>query len=192
MRFNALVVAVSLLAIGGLAALRPVRESLGLALDDSLQLAVIHAELALAPLLFVPVRGARSAVLSNLTAAAACWAAGGAVVLLFSFASMGSQGLDTRGLSAAVWLASAGLLSLAARGGPQWTGRARVALLALFGLPPLWHYLALEYSGASALRLKVFSPNWALATDDISLWALIVLGVVAWVAAAAPPGREKA
>ncbi|MCA8947651.1 MAG: hypothetical protein KDB29_15555, partial [Planctomycetes bacterium] len=75
MRFNALIVAVCLLAAGGLVALQPVREALGLALDDSLQLALIHAELAMAPLLFIPALGTRHSVLSNLTTGAACWAA---------------------------------------------------------------------------------------------------------------------
>lgn len=192
MRFNALVVTVCLFAIGGLAALRPVREAVGLALDDSWQLALIHAELALAPLLFMPALGARGKALGNLSVAGACWAAGTAVVLLFSFASAGDTGWATRGLSASVWLASGGLLSLAARAGSGWVARARVTLLALFGLPPLMHYLMLEYSGASGLPLKAISPNWSLATDDVSLWPLIVLGLIAWVCAIAWPDREAA
>lgn len=192
MRFNALVVAVSLLAVGGLVALRPVREALGLALDDSLQLALIHSELALAPLLFLPVIGNRGSVLPNLAAGAACWAAAAGVVLLFSFASMHDWGLETRTLSAGVWLACAGLLSLAARGGPNWVSRARVALMCLFGLPPLWHYLMLEYSGASGTRLIFLSPNWGLATNELTLWPLVVLGLVCLAVAVAIPNREHA
>jgi hypothetical protein len=192
MRFNALVVAGCLLAVGGLVALRPVREALGLALDDSLQLAVIHIELALAPLLFFPLNGAREKALSNLAAAIACWAAGAAVVLLFSFASMGDEGRDTRALSAVVWLASAGLLSLAARRGMHWVGRARVVLLVMFGLPPLWYYVALEYGGASLSRLKALSPSWGLATGDVTLWPLLLVGLTAWIAALALPKRGEA
>ena len=192
MRFNALIVAVCLLAVGGLVALQPVREALGLALDDSLQLALIHAELAMAPLLFLPVLGTRHSVLSNLTTGAACWAAAAAVVLLFSFASMGDLGWETRSLSAAVWLACVGTLSLAARVGSIWVGRTRVALLCLFGLPPLWHYLMLEYSGVSGARMKSLSPNWGLATHELTLWPLIVLGLLCIGVAVAIPNRERA
>jgi hypothetical protein len=190
MRFNALIVASALLAVGAIVALAPVREALGLALDDSWQLALIHAELALMPLLFLPVRGGRAEAVSNLTAAAACWAAAGAVVMLFSFASMGDLALSTRGLSAAGWLACGGMLSLAARGERRWVGSARILLLCAFGLPPLWHYLALEYGGASAVHLKPLSPGWAIATQDVTLWPLLTAGVLCWVAAFAIPDRR--
>ena len=88
MRFNALIVAATLLAFGGLVAYAPVRESLGLALDYSWQLALVHVQFALAPLLFLPARGGRGVAASNLASAAACWAAAFAVVSLFSFATV--------------------------------------------------------------------------------------------------------
>ncbi len=68
--------------------------------------------------------------------------------------------------------------------------RARVGVLAVFALPPLWHYLLLEYAGASALHLRALSPNWALASGDISLWWLGAGGVAAWIAAFALPGGK--
>ena len=191
MRFNALIVAVTLLAVGGLVAYSPVRESLGLALDDSWQLALIHAELALAPLLFRPVVGDRVKAFSNLASAAACWAAGGAVVLLFSFASMHDLAWHTRGLSACVWLAVSGVLSLGARVEPRWVMRGRVLLLCAFGLPALWHYLMLESGEASAGRLTSVSPSWAIATDDVALWPLLIAGVLSWLAALALPDRRR-
>ncbi|MCB9895490.1 MAG: hypothetical protein H6839_13665 [Planctomycetes bacterium] len=192
MRFNALIIATSLLAIGGLVAYAPVRESLGLALDDSWQLALIHAELALAPLLFRPALGDRRKAFENLASAAACWGAGGAVVLLFSFASMHDLAWQTRPLSAGVWLAVSGILSLGARFGPGWAARGRVLLLCAFGLPALWHYLMLEYGEASADSLTSVSPSWALATNDVSYWPLLLAGVVTWAAALALPSRRSA
>jgi hypothetical protein len=190
MRFNAVIVASCLLAIGAAVALAPVRQALGLALDDSWQHSVIHAELALVPLLYLPVRGGRREALSNLCAALACWAAGSAVVLLFSFASM-HEVFATRTLSAAAWLAGAGLLALAARG-DGWVARARVLLLCAFGLPPLWHYLALEYGGATATHLRPLSPGWSLASDDVTLWPLLLAGALCWVAALVIPARRTA
>lgn len=192
MKFNALLVASMLLALGGLLALSGVRESLGTALDDSWQLALIHAEFALAPLLFLPVVGGRKVAATNLLAGAACFAAGGAVVLLFSFASMRGAGWDTRMLSACVWLAVSGLLALAARRDAVWVTRGRVLLLALFGLPALWHYFLLEYAGADGSHLRPLSPNWALATNDITLWPLAIIGVLCWIGAFALPDRRAA
>jgi len=191
MRFNALLVAGSLLAVGGLVALGPVRSALGLSLDDSWQLALIHAELALAPLLYMPVVGGRGKALSNLAAAAACASAGAATVLLFSFASMGEVGLDTRALAGVMWLAVSGVLALGARFGARWVPRGRVLLLCAFGLPPLWHYLLLEYAGASGGQLAPLSPNWALATQNVSLLPLMLAGVLAWIGALALPDRER-
>jgi hypothetical protein len=190
MRFNALIVAAALLAVGAGVALAPVREAFGLGLDDSWQLALIHAEFALAPLLFLPARGPRAMVFNNLTVAAACWAAAAAVVALFSFASMNDFAWQTRGLSTAVWLACGGLLSLAARGEGRWIGRARILLLCAFGLPPLWHYLALEYGGASVTQLRPLSPSWAIGTPDVTLWPLVLAGGLCWVAAFAIPDRS--
>lgn len=192
MRFNALLVAASLLAVGGLVALGPVRGALGLALVDAWQLALIHAELALVPLLFLPRSGGRGKAMANLAAAAACCAAGAAVILLFSFAAPGDHGLQTRGLAASVWLAGSGLLALGARVGPRWVLRGRVLLLCAFGLPPLWHYLLLEYAGASGGHLAAFSPNWALATRAVSLWPLLLAGALAWAGALALPDRGRA
>jgi hypothetical protein len=188
MRFNALIVAGCLLAVGAAVAPAPVRSALGLALDDSWQLALIHAELALVPLVFFPVRGGRCEALGNLAAALACWAAGTAVVLLFSFAAMHDV-YGTRALSAAVWLAGSGLMALAARG-EAWVLRARVLLLCAFGLPPLWHYLALEYGGATATHLRPLSPGWSLATQDVTLWPLLLAGALCWVAALVIPSRR--
>lgn len=192
MRFNALLVAGSLLAVGGLVALGPVRSALGLALDETWQLALIHAELALAPLLFMPVAGGRGKALTNLAAAAACTSAGAATVLLFSFAVMGGVGLDTRALAGVAWLAVSGLLALGARFGPHWVLRVRVLVLCAFGLPALWHYLLLEYAGASGGHLAALSPNWALATHSISLWPLLLAGALAWSGALALPDRGRA
>lgn len=192
MRFNALLVASVLLAFGGLLALAGVREAFGTALDDSWQLALIHTELGLAPLLFLPVIGDRKIAVNNLLAGAACWAAGGAVILLFSFASMRGAGWDTRALSASVWLAVSGVLTLAARGGGVWVTRGRVLLLVVFGLPPLWHYLSLEYAGADGTHLRALSPNWSLVSNDVTLWPLAVVGVLAWIGAFALPDRRPA
>lgn len=189
MRFNALIVAASLLAVGAVVALPPVRSALGLALDDSWQLAVIHAEFALVPLLFFPGQGGRASALSNFTSALACWAAGSAVVLLFTFASMRDAAFETRALSACVWLAGSGLLSLAARG-QGWIRRARVLLLCAFGLPPLWHYLALEYGGATATHLRPLSPSWSVAGADVTLWPLLLAGALCWIAAFVIPERR--
>lgn len=183
MRFNPLLVVGVLLGAGALAALPFVRESTGLARDESWQLAVIHTELALAPLLFLPSVGGRKDALANLLSAAACWACAAACVLLFSFPSLAGVGWQTRGLGAAVWLFASGLLALAARGGGPWVARARAGMLAVFALPPLWHYLTLEYAGASALHLRVLSPNWAVAAGDVNPWWLAGIGLVAWVAA---------
>lgn len=192
MRFNALLVAASLLVVGGLVAIGPVRSALGLALDESWQLALVHAELGLAPLLFLPVGGGRTKALQNLAAAAACCAAGAAVVLLFSFSAMGDAGFATRALAGAVWLAVSGLLALGARFAPHWVWRGRLLLLCVFGLPPLWHYLLLEYAGASGGHLAGLSPNWALATRDISLWPLLLAGGLTWAGALAAPDRGRA
>lgn len=191
MRFNALLVAGSLLAVGGLVALGPVRSSLGLALDDAWQLALIHAELALAPLLFMPVAGGRGKALTNLVTAAACASAGAATVLLFSFASMGEVGLDTRAFAGSVWLAVSGPLALGARFGAHWVLRGRILLLCAIGLPALWHYLLLEYAGSSGGQLAPFSPNWALATQSVSLWPLLLAGALAWFGALALPDRGR-
>jgi hypothetical protein len=190
MRFNALVVGAVLLAVAGVVAVAAVRSALGLALDDTWQLAVIYAELAVAPLLFFPLRGGRKEALGNLCSALACWSVGTAVVMLFTFASTAEAAIETRVLSAAVWLAASGLLSLAARS-EGWVVRARVLLLCAFGLPPLWHYLALEYGGTTATHLRPLSPAWSLASGDVTLWPLLLAGGLCWVAAFAIPERRR-
>jgi hypothetical protein len=152
----------------------------------------MHAELALAPLLFMPARGGRRLARVNLLVAAACWAAGAAVVLLFSFTTRSELGLLSRAFSSVAWLACSGLLSLAARAPDGWLPRARVLLLCTFGLPPLWHYLALEYGGASALHLRPLSPNWSLAAGELNPWLLLPAGLVCWAAALAWPERRPA
>ena len=192
MRFNALVVALTLLTVGGLVAYAPVRSALGLALDESWQLALIHAELALVPLLYLPAAGGRGKALGNLASAGACGAAAGAVVLLFSFASTRELAWQSRSLAASVWLGVSGVLALGARFGTQWVVRARVVLLCAFGLPALWHYLALEYGQASVGHLTAVSPLWAVATDDVSLWPMLVAGLLTWLAAIILPDRGQA
>lgn len=193
MRFNALIVAASLLATGGLVAYSPVRESLGLALDYSWQLTLVHVQFALAPLLFLPVCGSRKSAASNLASAAACWASAFAVLSLFSFATMGGgEAWGYGSISACVWLAASGVLSLAARFNARWVTRGRVLLLCAFGLPALWHYLMLEYGEASGERLRPLSPSWQLAVHDIHFHPLLVAGLLAWAAALAMPGRRQA
>jgi hypothetical protein len=189
MRFNALVVAAVLLTVGGVVALAPVRAALGLGLDDSWQLSVIHASLAVAPLLFFPRRGGRLETLNSLCSALACWSAGVVVVLLFTFAARNEVGIGVHVLSFAAWFASAGLLAAAARGA-NWVFRARILLLCAFGLPPLWHYLALEYGGATATHLRPLSPNWQLAAHDIEFYPLLLLVALCWIAAFAIPERR--
>lgn len=189
MRFNALLVAGSLLAVGGLVSLAPVRGELGIALDDSWQLALVHAEFALAPLLYIPACGGRGKAVGNLASAAACWTAASSVTLLFSFCALADLGLDTRALSAAVWLAVSGLLALGARFGRRWVLGGRVLLLCGFGLPPLWHYLLLEYVGASGNHLTPLSPNWALAAQQADWWPLLLAGGLCWAAALVLPDR---
>lgn len=191
-RLNPLIIVLAMLGVGAVASVGAVRGSMGLAADDSWQLALIHAEFALAALLFLPAGGGRRCALENLANAAACFAAAGACVLLFSFSSAQGAGWQTRGLSAGAWLFATGWLSLAARGSRVWMARARVGVLSVFALPPLWHYLLLEYAGAGATHLRPLSPNWALAGDDITLWPLLVLGALPWaVAVALPAGRDK-
>lgn len=188
MKFNALLVVSVLLALGGLFALPGERQAAGLGLDGSWQLAVIHAELALAPLLYLPVVGERRSALNNLLGGASCWAAGGAVVLLFGFA--GGAGWSTRALSACVWLAVSGVLAMGARRDAAMVQRGRVLLLALLALPALWHYLLLEYAGATGAHLRAISPNWGLATNQPALWPLLLIGTLCWVGAFALPTRR--
>jgi hypothetical protein len=185
--YSPLIVAAALLGVGGVLAMPAVRGPLGLALDDSWQLVLIHAEVVLAPLLFMPYRG-RTGVFANLAGTVACWAAGAAVVMLFTFAAVGDVAFESRALSAAVWVVSGGTLSLAAR--KDWIGRARILLLCAFGLPPLWHYLALEYGGATATHLRALSPNWQLAAGDVVLWPLLLIGALSWIIAFVLPERR--
>ena len=191
MKLNALLVASTLLAFGGLLALSGTRAALGTALDHTWQLALMHLELALAPLLFLPVIGERKHAFTNLLAGAACWAAGGAVVLLFGFASMRDAGWDSRALSAVTWLAVSGLLALAARRDAVMVTRGRVLLLAMFGLPVLWHYLLLEYAGATGTHLRALSPNWSLLSQGVPLWPLALVGALCWIGAFALPDRRS-
>ena len=191
MRFNALLVACTLLALGGVMAMPSVRETVGTALDDSWQLALIHAELALAPLLFLPLVGGRKQTFTNLVSLASSWAAGTAVVLMFGFASMREAGWDTRALSACTWLAVGGVLAFGARRDEWWVTRGRVLLIALFGLPVLWHYFLLEYAGASGIHFRPLSPNWSLVAEDIVLWPLALVGAICWIGAFALPDRRE-
>jgi hypothetical protein len=192
MRYNALLVAGLLFALGALLAAHGVRDPLGIALTDAWQLALGHAWIGLAPVLFLPRRGGRTDCLGNLLAAAACWAAGLAAILCFSFAATTDRTWQFASIGGAAWLACGGALSLAARGRGRWVGTARVALLCAFSLPVLWHYLALEYGGASMLDLRPLSPNWMLAADEFNLWPMVIWGAVSSAAALALPERGEA
>lgn len=191
MRFNALLVVATLLALGGLLALPSLRNSFGTSLDDSWQLALVHCELALAPLLFLPLVGGREDAFMNLLTAASCWLGAAAVVLLFSFASMRGLGWDSRGLSACTWICVSGLLAAAARLDARWVTRGRILLLVTFALPVLWHYFLLEYAGADGSHLRALSPNWQLLTAQLVSWPLAVSGAVLWVIAFALPDRRE-
>lgn len=158
-----------------------------LARNVSLVNALVCLELGLAPLvlLFKPGRGAAT-LASNFSAFAACWACASAVVLLFSFATPLSVGLQTRSLSLCAWLAASGVLAFAASVGRHGQSVARPLLLAAFALPPLFHYLSLEYSGRSQEGMAVLSPHWLLAMGQAGHnWGLAAAGVAGWAAAAA-------
>lgn len=189
MRFNPLIVATVMLLVGGLVALDDVGGPLGVT-DDSWTLALIHLELTLAPFLFIPVRGGRVNALSNLTNAIACFVVSSCCVLLFTFSALDDLAWQSRGLSAGAWVFAAGWLSLAARRSSAWVSRARIGVICVFALPLLWHYLVLEYAGASVLHLRALSPNWSLTAGELVSGALLVAGAPAWAAAFALPAER--
>jgi hypothetical protein len=189
--FNPLIVVAALLAFAGLAALPAVGNPAGVGHDRTLQLAVIHAELAACVMLFLPLRErTRSAAIRNLLSALACFAAASGCVLLLTFAARGGLPWDTRAGALAAWLFAGGVLSAGARLGGPWVARMRIALLCLFGAPALAHYFALEYSSASLLHLRGLSPSWALAAGDLSWLPLLPLAALPWAVALMLPGRK--
>jgi hypothetical protein len=186
MAYNPLIIAAFLLAVAGVAALPALGAPMGVGHDRSLQLAVIHAELAACVLLLFPrVEANRAAVARNLLWTLACFAAASAVVMLLHFAARENLPLHSRPAALGAWMFAGGVLALGARLGGVWTLRLRLALLAIFALPALAHYLALEYAGASLLHLRGWSPNWALAADRLSWLPLLPAAALPWAAALA-------
>ncbi|MCC7509952.1 MAG: hypothetical protein IT464_11370 [Planctomycetes bacterium] len=193
MTHSPLIVVVVLLTAAGLCSLAGIAEPMGVGNDRTLQLAMIHAELACCTLLFLPL-GARTrgAAFRNLLAVAACFTAASASVLLLDFVARGGLPWQSRGGALGAWLFAGGAISLGARLGGSWVMRARVALLCMFALPPLAHYLALEYASASLLHLRPVSPSWALAAGTLSWWPLLPMALLPWAAALALPAPKQA
>ena len=193
-RFQPAIVVAILLASAAALAVESWRKAMGIAVDESLQRALIYVELALPLVVFAPGAFKRrgEALLAPLWALA-CVMAGAATLFAFSFASSSHLVQQTRGLAAAAWAASCGLVSLGAalegRFGGPWIMRVRAAWLCLATLPALWHYFALEYATKSLLHLRPLSPHWLLAAfpdgawDTLSYWPLLVLGGGTWLAA---------
>lgn len=165
---------------------------MGVGHDRSLQLAVIHAELAACVLLFFPRPGARPAALQNLLGVLACFAVASACVMLFQFAALGDLPGASRPGALAAWTFAGGWLALGARFGGVWVARSRIALACLFALPALAHYLSLEYASANLLHLRALSPSWALVVDELSWLPLLPAAVVPWALAIALPARKEA
>ncbi|MBX3474975.1 MAG: hypothetical protein KF754_11375 [Planctomycetes bacterium] len=155
--------------------------------DAGLITALLHLELALGVLL-VPYRAGRDRrhLALNFATWAGCWGATSAAVLLFSFVDPLPAALHARALSLCAWLAAGGAAALACCISPDGAMRARMAVAAVFGLPALFHYLGLEYAGASQLPMAGFSPHWLLAQGRIGpAWWLGGAGITAWLAALA-------
>ncbi|CAG0973148.1 hypothetical protein PLCT2_01471 [Planctomycetaceae bacterium] len=194
LRFQPAIVVAILLASACALAVASWRAAFGIAVDESLQRALVYVELALPLIAFAPAPFKRrgEALLVPLWALA-CLAAGSATLFAFSFASTSHLVQQTRGLSAAAWTVSCGIASLGAalegRFGGPWLSRARVAWLGVATLPALWHYFALEYATKSLLHLRLLSPHWLLAAfpdgawESLSYWPLLVLGSGTWLAA---------
>jgi hypothetical protein len=194
MSYNPFLVAVLMLAAAAILAGTALGAAFGVQHDVSLQRALVHVELALAPLFFLPlVSRGRDAAARNALNLAACAAVSAAVVALFSFLTREPVALETRAGALAAWVFAGGWLAFAASLGSAWVVRARVALVCVFALPPLWHYLALEYGGASLLHISWLSPSWAFARDALDWWPLLLAGLPAWLLAARPwPTRHAA
>jgi hypothetical protein len=192
MNYNPLLVVCALLGVAGLLAIPAIGEPLGVRADRSMQIAVIHAELAACVLLLLPRRGgSRGAVALNLAATLACFAAASACVLLLSFLDPGELPWQTRAGAFGAWMFAGGVLALGARLGSPWPSRGRILLLCLYGLPVLAHYIALEYAGASLLHLRPLSPSWALAAGELSWLPLLPLSLLPWAGAFALPQRRE-
>jgi hypothetical protein len=193
MPFNPLIIVVFLLGVAGLVSISAVGEPMGIGLDRTLQIAVVHAEFAACVLLLFPRRGnARKIAALNLLNVAACFAAASACVMLIRFAALGDLPWQTRAGALAAWAFAGGVLALGARVGADWVARARIAVLCVFAVPALAHYLALEYAGASLLHLRGLSPSWAFAAGELSWLPLLPAGVLPWVLAFALPARGEA
>ncbi|MBX3459462.1 MAG: hypothetical protein KF696_05750 [Planctomycetes bacterium] len=194
MPFNPLIIVAFLLAVAGVCALPVFGAGMGVGVDRTLQLAVLHTELACCALLLLPAVGTRRAtVLRNLLIVLACFAAASACVMLLHFAARGDLPLQTRLGAFGAWMFAGAWLSLGARLGRDWLARARLLVLCVFALPALAHYLALEYGGSSLLHLRPVSPNWSLAVGDpnaciLLLWAALPL----WALALALPPAKAA
>jgi hypothetical protein len=176
-----------LFGFAALAYAEAVPEEWGIAPNGSLVIALVYLELALAVLIPLPKPGReRATFVANAAGVAACAAAASAAVLLFGYLTTTSPGLDTRPLCFSAWFAAGGVLAGAAALGPGPRESARVLLLAVFALPALFHYLSLEYSGASQLPLAHLSPPWLLALGRPGFaWWLIGVGALGWISSAA-------
>lgn len=185
LRYSPLICVTLLLGAAGALWLGAAPQSWGLGHDTTLVRALVYLELALAPLVLCPKPGRESAiVLGNLLHFAATWLAASACVLLFSFAGADSPAWQTRLVSLCAWLAAGGLLALGAALSPAGPARVRPLLLALFGLPLLFHYIGLEYAGASQSHLAALCPHWLVWRGDYGpAWVLMALGLAGWLGA---------
>jgi hypothetical protein len=168
-------------------------DSWGIAPNGSLVVALVYLELAVAVLIPSPTPGRdRATLAANAAGMAACAAAAGAAVLLFGYLTTTTPGLDTRPLSLSAWLGAGGVLAGAAALGRGARESARVLLLATFGLPALFHYLSLEYSGASQIWLANLSPHWLIALGRPGpAWWLVGVGALGWLIAAVLSFRKR-
>lgn len=193
-RFQPAIVVAILLASAAVLAVESWRSAFSIAVDESLQRALVYVELALPLTVFAPQPfKRRGEALHAPLWALACLTAGSATLFAFSFASTSHIIQQTRGLSAATWAASCGAVSLGAalegRFGGHWISRVRISWLGVATLPVLWHYFALEYATKSLLHLRPLSPHWLLAAfpdaawDSLSYWPLLALGSGTWLAA---------
>lgn len=193
MRYSPLICVTLLLAAAGALWSGAAPASWGLGHNATLVRALVYLELALAPLLLCPKPGReRAIVLENATHFAATWLAASACLLLFSFATVQPVAWQTRLVSLGAWLAAGGVLALGAALSPSGPARARPLLLALFGLPLLFHYIGLEYAGDSQAHLAALSPHWLVWRGELGpAWTLMALGLAGWGAAVALCLRKR-
>jgi hypothetical protein len=185
LRFAPLICVTVLLAAGAALWAGVAPQSWGVGRNATMVNALVCLELALAPLI-LPVRAGRTRenLGLNFATCLACWAAAGATVLLFGFATPQSVGLETRLLSLCAWFCAGGVLAAGAALSPAGAWRARPLLIAAFALPILFHYLSLEYASDSADLLAEFSPHWLLWRGALGpAWWLAGIGAVGWLAA---------